>query len=412
MFQTLQRNWWRTLLALLVISIGTITAFATHHRLTTKAASSIGFKMTMGADIYTVIEQTPPSYDSSTNTMHFGSLSVSDNGIDQGTLGGDLSWSTDGQSVTTLGGRDVLDETATTALTGTGSFSTLASQLSGTASTNLSVPPLSSNTLYNSLINDYGAQITSQIVDGLGNVETQLGCKADLTKDCGAFGSTPAGVAYLGPSDGGPAIAMVHGIKDVQASFDHTQNVVDALSKAAGSTPTPVASLPTHTGGGPRLATQSHILPIIAIAVGAIGLMMAVGGAALLYFCGIKDHVAQDGSKKGCLGLPKMFWVVVGGLMFLFGGAIGIALLGSGGGAAAATGVASLVTVETESVAAVETVVEGSELVDMAESVGSNSTIFTDAASEFSEETILEMQLHDGFDAVYADIPITPPGTP
>jgi hypothetical protein len=373
MFQTLQRNWWRTLLALLVISIGTIAALATHHRLTTKAASSAGFTMTMGADVYTLIEQAPPSYDSSTNTMHFGSMSVSNNGIDQGTFGGDLSWITDGQSVTTLGGRNVLNETATTSLTGTGSFSTLATQLSGTAATNLAVPPLSSNTLYNSLTNEYGAQITSQIVDGLGNVETQLGCKGDLTKDCGAFGSTPAGVAHLGYSDGAPAKAMVDGMKYVQTSFDHAQSVVETLSNPPGSA---TASLATHTGGGPRLATRPHIVPFVVM--GVVGLVAAITGGALLYYCGVKDHVAQDGSKKGCLGMPKMLWVVLGGIIM----ALGIAA-----SAAAAVGIAAMMTAAgVEALPAVVTAVEGTELVDMAETLGTAAFV---GAPELTEEQII-----------------------
>jgi hypothetical protein len=382
MFQTLQRNWWRTLLALLVISIGTIAALATHHRLTTKAASSAGFTMTMGADVYTLIEQAPPSYDSSTNTMHFGSMSVSNNGIDQGTFGGDLSWITDGQSVTTLGGRNVLNETATTSLTGTGSFSTLATQLSGTAATNLSVPPLSSNTSYNSLI-DANATVTSEIRDGLGHVETILTCPENPRnpqRECGAFGSTPAGVAHFGFPDSGPAIAMAHGIKRVQEGFDHIQTAVDTLSSAANvNEGSSIASLATHTGGGPRLATQPQIAPFLAALIPIVtGLVLAVGGTTLSYYCGIKDHVAQDGSKKGCLGLPKMFWLVVGGLMMLLSGfvyaAIGKAL-------------ASVPLISTQTYSAAETVIGGSEMAEMAETFGLDA--FPNASVVISEEDIL-----------------------
>jgi hypothetical protein len=378
MFQTLQRNWWRTLLALLVISIGTIAALATHHRLTTKAASSAGFTMTMGADVYTLIEQAPPSYDSSTNTMHFGSMSVSNNGIDQGTFGGDLSWITDGQSVTTLGGRNVLNETATTSLTGTGSFSTLATQLSGTAATNLSVPPLSSNTSYNSLT-EAKATVTSEIRDGLGHVETILTCPENPRnpqRECGAFGSTPAGVAYFGFPDSGPAIAMAHGIKSVQAGFDHIQTAMDALSKAANvNAGSSIASLATHTGGGPRLATQPQIAPLLAFLLPLVtGFVISTVGATLFYYCGIKDHVAQDGSKKGCLGVPKVLWLIIGGLTAILGGLANLLVEDA--------------LASAETVFAVENTIAGSELVDIAETLGSDA--FANGASVTSEESILE----------------------
>jgi hypothetical protein len=385
MFQTLQHKWWRTFLVLLVIGIGTITTFAAHHRLTTKAASNTGFKMTMGADVYTLTVQAPPTYDSSTNTVHLGTMSVSDNGIDQGTFGGDLSWITDGG---TLGGRSIQNETATTSLTGTGSFSTLAPQLSGTASTNFSGPPLSNDPLYNSLIQSGAATVTSEIRDELGDVEAQLTCPENPRnprRDCGAFSSTQGGVASLGPSDGERAKAMTSGINHVQAGFGHIQTAVDLLSQTAhANAGSSIASLPTHTGGGPRLATQPHVAPfVVALALALIGIVIAESGAALVYYCGVKDHVAKDGSKKGCLGLPKTFWVVLGSLTILAGAAM------SAGFATAA--IASILNAAAE-------VGIGMELTAISETF----VAMTDTSVPL--ETILEESLEEGLAATVAPI--------
>jgi hypothetical protein len=195
----------------------------------------------------------------------------------------------------------------------------------------------------------------------------------------------------------------------VQDGFDGMDNAASTINAiGAGSTPTPVASLPTHMGGGPRLATQPHVLPAIAIAMALIGLAMLGGGAALLHYCGIKDHVAQDGSKKGCLGVPKLFWIVLAVLMMAAGTVMFFnffpgALSGLFGDASAnfvRAGVAHTM------MTAVTSEIEGVELASISETLG--STAFADTASVIEEESILDADF-----ASMPDLePITPPGTP